>query len=164
MHTEPRGQVQVSLSVAVYLEIRSLLNLQPASPWGPIAVPNQILKLTSATAFLATCSNVLGSRMKDTYTQPLYFDKPKTAQWLGHFLTSTWLIHLPPIFLSYCHLLNSIFHLCCPRPSRADLLGAALPQLLHGGRALYPTPSQEWCLSSPLIMAGFILLSFSLCP
>lgn len=37
----------------------------------------------------------LGSRMKDLYTQLLCFDTPKTAQWLGHFVTSMWLIHPP---------------------------------------------------------------------
>jgi hypothetical protein len=37
---------------------------------------------------------------RDTYTQSFYFNMPETVQWLGHFLTSTWLIHLL-IFPSY---------------------------------------------------------------
>ena len=65
--------------------------------------------------YLSHCFGFLRER-------PLCFDMPKTAQWLCHFLTFTWLIHLPQIFPSY-YLLHSIFHLCCPGPSWTALLG-----------------------------------------
>lgn len=60
------------------------------------------------------------------HAQPLYVDMPKTTQWLGHFITCTWLIHFPPTFPSYC-LLNCVFHLCCPGPSQRALLGYNTP-------------------------------------
>ena len=47
---------------------------------------------------------------------------PLTAQRLGYFLTSTWLIYLLPIFPND-YFLKSVFHLCCPRPSQRLLLG-----------------------------------------
>ena len=85
----------------------------------------------------------------------------KTAQWLGHFLTFTCLVHLPLIFPSY-YLLKSIFHLCCPRPSPEALFRpifpcscmVAMPLLLHGGAlhggySLCPQFSQAWFLFSP---------------
>ena len=89
--------------------------------------------------------------MKHTHTQgqeTLYFDVPKIAQWLGHFLTSTWLIHLSPISLSY-YLLNSIYHHCCPEPGQAALFRTTL--------------CPKWWLSSPPSMADLCPL-LSLCP
>jgi hypothetical protein len=55
-----------------------------------------------------------------THTQPLYSNMLLAAQWPGYFLTSTWLMYSPLIFLSY-YLLKSIFHLCCPRSSGGGL-------------------------------------------
>jgi hypothetical protein len=44
--------------------------------------------------------------------------KMAPTQWLGHFLTSTWLIHLPPRFPSY-HLLKPTFYVGCSRSRQA---------------------------------------------
>lgn len=56
------------------------------------------------------------------------------SQWLGYFLTFTWLPS-PPIIFSSWLLTNPIFHLCCPRPKCAVLLSHN-PQHLHDGNAL----------------------------
>lgn len=60
-----------------------------------------------------------------TLTQPLSFDiYALSTQQLGHFLTFTWLIHLPSIILNY-YLLKSILYLGCPKQRR--LLNLAMP-------------------------------------
>jgi hypothetical protein len=45
----------------------------------------------SVPLYLPQLSRFLDERHTHTHThtQPLYFDMPKTAQWLGHFLTFT---------------------------------------------------------------------------
>ena len=72
---------------------------------------------------------------------------PQSAQWLGHSLTSTWLIHFPPIFPSY-YLVNPTFHLGSPGPRCVALTG---------GFPLAPT----WQLYSPCSSGMASLLSFS---
>ena len=67
---------------------------------------------------------------------------PKTAQWLGHFLTSTWLIHLP----QYSQVIITKIYIPSLQPwtQSGSPLGAALPWLLRGSFALCHTPSQAW--------------------
>jgi hypothetical protein len=78
-----------------------------------------------------------------------------------------WLIHCPPILLSY-YLLNSIFYLGCSEPR-------GLPNWSHFGPCSHGSftwrscfcvldSSQEWCLSSPPHSSSLVVLLFHFTP
>jgi hypothetical protein len=84
-----------------------------------------------------------------TLTQPLSFDiYALSTQQLGHFLTFTWLIHLPSIILNY-YLLKSILYLGCPKQRRLLNLAMPLcPPLFSVLESLHSFPfSQAWQIS-----------------
>lgn len=74
---------------------------------------------------LYTHLNVLDSQRKDTHEALFLIFLKQYNDWvfLNLPLASTL---SPPIFLNY-YFLKSIFHLCCPRHSRWDLLGLLFP-------------------------------------
>lgn len=81
----------------------------------------------------------------------------------GHFLTSMWLIHLPPIIPSY-YLLNSIFYLAALDPECCPLGCTLLPpsHVWHG--SLSPTLLKHGIspFTSPACQISFLFLP--LCP
>lgn len=81
--------------------------------------------------YLPQCARFFNER--HTYT--LYFDMPETAQWLGHFLTSMWLMHASHI----PELLFTKIYISAPSFLSQTLLGC-IPQLLHSSSALRPAP------------------------
>lgn len=74
-----------------------------------VAVPVNPIQMIPAAEGMRpiplTDPSALYSQLKATYTQPLYFHMPLTAQWQGRFLTSMWL-NYPPLTFPHYYLLN----------------------------------------------------------
>lgn len=113
-------------------------------------------QLLWVTIYQPQCSTFLNETHTHTHKhRAVIFYMPKTTQWQGHFLAPIWPIHLPLIFLSYClpklYIPTLLSFTQSYSPFRATILC-----LLHGGYALYSSPSHVWyLLTLRFILNGF---------